>query len=442
MRFVSTRNAENNVSFKQAVLDPMPADGGLYVPSDSEDLRRWILYADENTSFSSLSGALTSALINTEFSPLICERIASLAFPFSPVVKKLDDHLYILELYHGPTGTFKDFGVSYLTNALETILCYDDEKAILLDASTGELGACMARALKGKQLLKSILLYPKGKIRGLEESDLVWNGGNIYPIEIDGSEEDCHNIIRKIFSDRELVKKYHLTVANTANIGRLLPQSFFYTFAFSRLKKYVSGDIYYAFSCGNYGNLVSALYGWKLSLPVNGFVLPADNNLKCDVYGKAQVIDSFVPLEKRRPADPASPSNLERLEQIFQANSLMLKSFVFPAEVSKTQVDDACKELFMKYNIYADWETSAAYAASKKRASDILDDEGCLVLLARESPAIKKDFIMHNLGEAPEMSAALQKTFAPFTLKGKDISALDTESVISVLNSLNLRRIF
>lgn len=156
----------------------MPSDGGLYVPCDTEDLRHWILYADENTSFANLAGTLTSALINKEFSPIICETIATTAFYFEPQVKQLGQNLFVLELFHGPTGTFKDFGVSYLAAALETILRYNDEKAILLDATTGNLGASLATALRGKKLVKSVLLYPKGKVYGLEESDLVWNGGN------------------------------------------------------------------------------------------------------------------------------------------------------------------------------------------------------------------------------------------------------------------------
>ena len=243
MRFVSTRDSNNIVDFKQALLDCMPADGGLYVPCECEDLRKWILYADERTSFANLAGTLTSALVNREFSPIICEAIATRAFPFEPVMKQLDDNLFALELYHGPTGTFKDFGVAYLTAALETVLQMNGERAIFLDATSGELGACMAHALRGKRLVKSVLLCPKGKFRGMDESDFVWNGGNIYPIEVDGTEADCHNLIRRVFADRELVKKYHLSVANTANIGRLLPQAFFYTYAFTRIKKIADGDI-------------------------------------------------------------------------------------------------------------------------------------------------------------------------------------------------------
>ncbi len=441
MRFVSTRNGNETASFKEALLRCMPSDGGLYVPYDTENLRNWILYADENTSFANLAGTLTSALINKEFSPIICEAIATSAFNFEPKVKQLDNNLFVLELFHGPSGTFKDFGTSYLTAALETILRYTEEKSILLGATTGTLGACLAPALRGKKLVKSVLIYPKGKVRGLTESDLAWNGGNIYPIEIDGTEADCRNIVRKIFSNPDMVNKYHLTLANTTNIGRLLPQSFFYTFAFTRIKKQVEGAIYYAMSTGNYGNLISGLYSWQLALPVNGFIMPTNNNLKLDATGNVQVLDSVVPIEKRNPADPADPSNLERMEHLFKENSLMLRSFVYPADVSTEQSDSACKELFVKYKYFADKETSSAYAAAKQR-SDLIDDDSALVLIARESPAKDESFIRHNIGEAPEVPENVQTGMTTIDLGKPAISPDNLDYIISVLNSLNLQRIF
>ena len=227
MKFISTRDSGNIVSFEKAVRDCIPADGGLYVPEDFEDKRRWILYTDEKTTFSSIAGALTSAFLKDEFSPIICETMATKAFSFEPSFKKLDDRLFSLELFHTPTGSHKDFGIFFLVNCLETILTLKNENAVFLDATIGELGASLARAIRGKKRLKGVLLYPKGMVRGLEERDYVWNGGNILPIEIDGTEKDCHNIVRQIFSERSLVESLHLTVANTANIGRLIPQSFF-----------------------------------------------------------------------------------------------------------------------------------------------------------------------------------------------------------------------
>ncbi len=442
MRFISTRDSSNNVSFSRALLDCMPQDGGLYVPFECEDLRRWILYADENTSFANLAGTLTSCLINKEFSPIICETIATRAFPFSPLVRQLSDNLYVLELFHGPTGSHKDFGTSFLISALETILQYNGEKSILLDATTGELGACMAHSLRGKRLVKSVLLYPEGKVRGINEEDFVWNGGNIYPIEVAGTEEDCHNLVRRIFADRELVKKYHLTLANSANIGRLLPQAFFYTYAFTQIKKKTAGDIFYAQSAGNYGNLVAGLYSWLMALPLKGFIVPATENIQLDARGNVMVLDSFVPLEKRTASDPADPSSLERLENIFTANSLMLRSFVYPAKVSDTQKEEACRELFVKYGFYGDAETSAAYAAAKLRTDVTCDDDGTVVLVSRDSPSLSKDFLMHNLGEAPETAENVAAAARKVSLKNPPVQPGDIEHITSVLNSLNLLRFF
>ena len=257
MKFTSSRNKSSAVTFAQAVMNCMPEDGGLYVPCETEDLRRWILYTDETTKFSSIAGSLTSAFIKDEFGPIICETIATKAFKFSPEVKQLDEKLFMMELFHTPTGKHRDFGVSYLASCLETILSLNGGSAVFLDVSTGELGASLALSLRGKKNIKAVLVYPKGTVRGMDESDFAWNGGNVYPLEIDGTEEDCHRFVRTVFADKGFIKERHVTVANTANIGRLLPQAFFYPFAFSRIKNKVNGNIYYALAPGNYSNVVA-----------------------------------------------------------------------------------------------------------------------------------------------------------------------------------------
>lgn len=434
MKLISTRNSENPVTFEKSVLDCIPADGGLYVPEDFADLRRWILYTNEKTTFSSISGALTSAFLNEEFSPIICETIATKAFPFEPVLKKIDERFFTLELFNTPTGSHKDFGISFLVNCLETILTLKGENAIFLDATIGELGVSLARAIKGKKHLKGVLLYPKGKVRGLSDEDYVWNGGNIYPVEIDGTEADCHKIVREIFEDRELVEKLNLTVANTANIGRLIPQSFFYPFAFSRLKKQVSGDIYYAMAPGNYSNLVAGLYSWKLSLPVNGFITPTTDEIKTDLRGNCEIMDSIVGFSDREKADPASPSNLERLEDVFQANSLMLKNFIFPADVTEEETVLACQELFTKYHIYAGKNTSRAYAAVKARKNLLEEDESTVVLVMRDHPALFPDFIRHCLGEIPETPDFITEAMKPVEIGKKCFT--NTAEIVDILKKL------
>lgn len=432
MKCNSTRNGNGYVNFERAVTDCLPADGGLYIPSESPDLRRWILYTNEHTPFASIAGALTSACINDEFSPIICETIATRAFPFSPKLTKYTDRFFTLELCNTPTGSHKDFGISYLVNCMETIFQLKGGFAIFLDVTVGELGASLARALRGKKYLKALLLYPKGMVRGLAESDYVWNGGNIYPIEIDGTEADCHRLVREIFSDRALVEKYHLTVANTANIGRLMPQTFFYPYAFSRLKKDVHSDIYYAMAPGNYSNLVAGLYSWRLSLPLNGFICPSTNELILDMEGQCAVMDQMVPFDKREPADPANPSNLERLEDVFHNNTLMLKNLVFPVQVTEEQVAQACRKLFMKYNIFADHYTSSAYAAAQNNRELTADDEGVVVLVVRDHPALSADYVKHTTGEMPLMPENIAAVLRP-TVLGREAMPATRQTVEKAL---------
>lgn len=401
MRFTSTRNKSKTVGFAEAVLHCMPEDGGLYVPSDTEDLRRWILYTDKTTSFASIAGALTSAFIKDEFSPIICETIATKAFPFEPAVRRLDDTHFMLELFHGPSGCHRDFGIAYLTACLETILQMRESSATILAVTRRETGAVLAQELRGKKRIKAVVVCPKGNVYGMEESDYCWNGGNIYPAEIEGNEDDCRSLVRSIFADRNFSEAHRLTVANTANIGRLLPQAFFYPFAFSRLKGEVPGDMYYALAPGNYSNIVAGLYSWRFALPLNGFFIPATDALTVNAAGDCIVLDSVVPYAERMPADPTDPSNIERLEEVFSANSLMMRNFVYPVKLTDKMVDDAVKELFVKYGIFADRHTGRAYAAAKVRADMSSEDGGAVIIVARDHPCFSADYIRSTTGEAP-----------------------------------------
>ena len=398
-------------------MDCMQADGGLYVPEGNADLRRWVLYTDESTPFSSIAGTLTSACINTEFSPIICETIATKAFPFEPALKRLDDNLFTLELFSGPSGSHRDFGVSYLAACMETILTLNGKRATFLDLTSGPHGASLSTALRQSKKLKSVLLFPKGKVRGLKQSDFVWNGGNIYPVEIDGDLEYCRRLIQEVFSDRALVQKFNITASTTANIGRLLPQAFFYTFAFSRLKDKVSGDIYYAMAPGNYSNLVAGLYSWRLSLPLRGFIVPTSGALGVDAQGFPIITDSLVPLEQRPRVNASDPSNLERLEDFFTDDSAMIKSFVYPAKVDEAAAEKAAQELYKNYDLIADTETAQAYAASKAK-KDLDDGSGdAVVLVRRDHPAYSADFVQHSIGEKIAVPQNIQEVLAPFDLK-------------------------
>lgn len=439
MQFTSTRNSNLKVSFSQAVRDCIPDVGGVFVPSSIEDMRRWIYYIDETTSFASIAGSLTSALMHEEFSPIICETIATAAFPVEPVVKQLDDSLFMTEMYHGFTGCHRDYGVSYLVSYLETTLQLKGGKAVFLDFTHGGLGALLSKILKGKKNIKAVLVYQKGTVRGLDEESLIWNGGNIYPVEMEGSEAEIKAAISEVFADREFVQTNGLTVANTTNVCRLLGQIFFFPYSFAQVKKKFNGEFYYAMGAGNYGSLMAGLYSWRFALPVNGFYVPSTTALARSANGSPVVLDSLVDLKVRGETNPAVPANLERLESFFGKNEMMMRNFIYPCDVSEEQRDAAAKELYMKYGIFADKETASAYAVVKDNCSEVFDEDGAFILTAYNHPSLSSDYCRHVIGEAPEMPDEIKASFVPVQLGRPVIASVEELKKIagSLFNAAN-----
>lgn len=429
MIFTSTRNNKIEVSFSRAVKDCLPEDGGVFVPAQNtfEDLRRWIYYINESTSFTSIAGTLTSAFMKDEFSPIICQTIAEMAFPFSPVITQLDENLFNLELYHGYTGCYRDFGVSYLCSYLETTHELNGGNSVFVDFTHGELGTLLAKVLRGKKHIKAVLVYEKGSVRGLENEDYLWNGGNILPLEMEGTEAQIKSAIASLFNDKDFVAKYNLTLANTTNVCRLMAQVFHFPYAFAQIKNKVDGDIFYSMEAGNYGMLAAGLYGWRFALPVNGFYVPATPALGVDAAGNAQILDSFVSLKKRCGVDPVFPANIERLETFFGSNSLMIRNFVFPQTVNERQREKAAKELFINYGIFADPGTASAYAAAKE-SSDFNEGgeaDSALVLVSQNHPSLSSHYCRLVVGETPIMPENIAATIKPVRLNREVIKNAD-----------------
>jgi threonine synthase len=433
MLFNSTRNKNQTVKFSDAVLNCFPQDGGVYVPAEIEDLRRWISYINKNTSFTSIAGTLTSAMIKDEFSPIICETIATNAFTFEPVVKQLDDNLFIMELYHGQTGDFREFGISYLCSYLETTFQLTGKKALFLDYTDGLLGKLMAKSLRGKKNIKAVLVYQEGTVQGLEEQDFIWNGGNILPIEMSIPPEQIKSLIDQIFQDSDFVQENNLTIANTSNVCRLLSQVSFFPYSFSRIKDKVDGDIYYALDAGNYGTLMAGLYSWRFALPVSGFFLPASPNLFIDSDGNPIIKDTIS--NPNQNASSMNPANLERLDSFFEQNKLMMRNFVHPSPVTTQTMMEATKELYKKYGIIADPETARAFAAVKNNLTDLIDEESAIVLVDYNHPAFAKEYCQNVLGITPKLPNYIEQFQTNVKLNKKTISTI--EELKEKIKSLN-----
>ncbi|MDR0623128.1 MAG: threonine synthase, partial [Treponema sp.] len=186
MQFRSTQSGNPQVSFKDAVLRCLPPHGGLYVPARVMDIRQFFLYMDSGTTYPELVAAVAPALLQGELNPFSASRVAESAFQFEPELIRLDDRFSILNLYNGPTGTFKDFGIAFLAAVMEELL-KNSGQAMILSAARGDSGVSVARAFSGRKGIYSVMVYPSGPVWGLDPSAFAPQGGNIIPIQIRGT---------------------------------------------------------------------------------------------------------------------------------------------------------------------------------------------------------------------------------------------------------------
>ncbi len=244
--FLDTTNHvfdNTGVSFTDAVFEGLALDGGLYYPSSIIDLSQIILSLPHDISFVDLCIKITYGLFSDEFSMEEVEKICKRAFSFSPIVSPINDEIILLELFHGPSCAFKDFGAAYLASVMDLHLSKTRSHTTILTATSGDTGGAVAQAFFRKENIRVFILYPSGRVSPLQEKQLTGLGGNIIALEVDGSFDDCQRMVKKIFADEELRSKTLLTSANSINIGRLIPQSFYYIYAWNMLRRRCGDDI-------------------------------------------------------------------------------------------------------------------------------------------------------------------------------------------------------
>jgi len=428
MLFRSTKPSKRLVSFRDAVLGCLPEDGGLYVPDKMMDIRQFFLYMDEQTSFPELVSVIAPSLLEDELNPSSAAIVAESAFSFAPELIRLDDDFSILNLYNGPTGTYKDFGIAFLSALLEE-LRKKEGYSLVLAAVRGYTGASIAHAFSRRKGLGAVLIYPSGPIRGLDPAAFVPNGGNIIPIQIKGTFDDCQRLVNETICDRKFSARYSITSANAINPGRLLPQIFYFLYAFIKIKKSLPGGLAFSTPCGNFGNLMAGLYAWRFGMPVNGFIaaMNANNSLGDFIKG-----GSFTPGQLAITNSPALdvriPSNLSRLESFYREAPSVMRNMVYPASVDDELTMETIAYVRSKYGVYIDPHTAVAFA-SARRLADGQEWKGIhTVVLATGHYSRAAGLIREATGEdvaIPEDILTLQKMTDPIAIIPPNLDAFE-----------------
>jgi len=424
MQFRSTKSKFPLVSYRYAALHCLPDDGGLYIPDQAADIRQFFLHMDESTSFSELVAAVAPVLLEDELNPVSASKLAANAYNFEPELIKLNKDISLLNLYNGPTGVFKDFGIAFLSAMLEEFI-KKDKRIIIVSAAMSGIGVSMANGFSGRKGILLVLLYPSGQIKGLDPSSFVQNGGNIIPIQIKGTFDDCQHLVKGIITDREFSERYNVTSANTINIGRLLPQIFYYLFAFTRLKNSLYGDLIFSVPSGNFGSLIAGLYAWKFGMPVNGFIAAMNIN---NAFGDFIRGKSFVPkqlISTNSPdLDVSIPSNYERLASFYAETPAVMRNMVYPASIDDNLTYKTMEYVYKNYKILIDPHTAVAFAAAQE-----IKSHAHTVVLATGHPARNANSVTEATGQDVKMPAQLlaqQKKFYPIAVIPPQIETLET----------------
>jgi threonine synthase len=439
VRFVSTQNKTAPVSFEEAILRCLPA-AGLFVPESFPDLRRFFSRMDGRAAYRELAAALIPPLFEDEPDPqaagkIAAGKIAASAFDVEPSLLRLSDNLSVLVLYEGPAGTHTDFSTGFLAAVLEELLAADNSpgRAMVVSAvryGMGSMGASIARAFRRRRGITTVLLYPENApITGLDAEDYVTKGGGLIPIRVRGTADDCQELVNALIRDRPFAGRHNVTSANAINAGRLLPQAFYYLYSFIRLKKELSGELFFSVPSGNLGSLVAGLYAWKLGMPVNGFIAAMNSNNAAGSFMNEGIFRPRPLVVTNSPVlDIARPSNLERLEAFYRESPLVMKNLIFPRTIGDADTLQTMKEARDAYGLFLAPQSAVAFAAAAEtlRSKDFY---GHIVVFATSHPARYAKTLVKAAGETPGMPEAIK------ALSGKSEPIAEIENDLESLES-------
>ena len=283
MNYYNINNPSEKVSFRQAVLKSVVQISGLYMPENIPLLPPAFFNKLNELTLQEIASEVSKAMLNGDIPDGVIEHIVNEAFTFEIPLKQLDENLYVLELFHGPTLAFKDVGARYMAGLFEYLLQNENQEITILVATSGDTGSAVANAFFNRKGIKVFILYPSGGVSDIQEKQLTSMGGNVIALEIEGDFDDCQRLVKQAFTDTELNNRLNLTSANSINFARLFPQSFYYFYALAQLKR-TEKPVAVSVPSGNFGNLTAGLIAKKMGLPVHNFIAATNVNRSVPDY--------------------------------------------------------------------------------------------------------------------------------------------------------------
>ena len=365
MKLYSTKNPTAFVSLKEAVFKGLPDDNGLFMPDFIKKLDDDFIKNLKNYSFQSIAFTVTRHLLRGIIPDEDLKILIERAIDFPAPVVKLDDATHVLELFHGPSLAFKDFGARCMAQLMSYFNQDDKRDLVILVATSGDTGGAVAAGFYKTLGIKVVILYPSGKVSMLQEKQLTTLGENITALEVQGTFDDCQAMVKQAFLDKELTSKIRLSSANSINIARLIPQSFYYFEAYKQVETH-GKPLVFSVPSGNFGNLTAGLFAQKMGLPISKFIAATNAN---DVVPQYLASGTYTPTPSvptlSNAMDVGNPSNFARMLDLYGSTWNNMKENIIGYAYDDATTKAAMREVKSTYNYVIDPHGAIAYLALK-----------------------------------------------------------------------------
>ncbi|MBN2424893.1 MAG: threonine synthase [Calditrichaceae bacterium] len=366
MKYFSTNDPNHIVDFRTAVMNGLAPDGGLYMPENIPGLKRDFIENLNKTSLPEIGLQVINEFADN-LSRSELEAIVYDAINFKAPLIELDDHTSVLELFHGPTLAFKDFGARFLARLMQRYHQNENKELIILVATSGDTGSAVANGFLGMDGIKVGLLYPSGMVSKIQEQQLTTIGGNVTAFEINGNFDDCQRLVKKAFTDEFLKKKYLMSSANSINLARLLPQTFYYFSAYGQSDCSKDQKMLLCVPSGNFGNLTAGLIAGKMGLPVEHYIAAVNANHVFTDYLASGLYHPHPAVKTLSNAmDVGDPSNFSRILALYNQNFSSISDNITGYSISDQQTIETIKEVYKSLKYIVDPHGAVGYEALKK----------------------------------------------------------------------------
>ena len=367
MNYFSLNNKNHKVNFKEALFNGLAPDRGLYFPQEIKSLKKSFISNLDDYDKIEISMGVISQFIGNQIDEESLKKIIEHSIDFEFPLKKIDENISVLELFHGPSMAFKDVGARFTSRCLSHFIRKGyDKKVTVLVATSGDTGAAVASGFHKVEGIDVFILYPKNKISNIQEKQISTFSDNIFPIEVVGTFDDCQEIVKDALTDKDLTSNFNFTTANSINISRWIPQTLYYFFAYSQLPSDIEKSSF-SIPSGNYGNLFSAIVSKKLGLPIENIISSNNINNPVERYFQSGV---YTPLHSKETLsnamDVGDPSNFKRVNKIFDHDLDKMKEIIHAFSFTDYETEDAIKNLLKKNKYFCDPHGAIGYLGAKK----------------------------------------------------------------------------